>query len=410
MRIKQMQKKVKADNRMKKENLQHVFIIGCKGIPAAYGGFETFVDKLTEYQTNPDIQYHVACAAKPEDYDRAHACFTYHRAKCVTFPWRKLGAARAVMYDLDALRCFVRYAEKRQLRHPVFYILACRIGPFIKPFCSRIHALGGQLYVNPDGHEFLRAKWNAVIRRYWKYSEKLMARQADLLVCDSRNIEKYMHSEYAEYRLRTTYIAYGAETRPSRLSDDDSRLQEWYQANHVQAKGYYLVVGRFVPENNYETMLGEFMRSKTDRALVLITDTAGRFFEELKKKTGFGRDPRIRFAGTVYDQELLKKIRENAYAYLHGHEVGGTNPSLLEALACTDLNLLLDVGFNRETAQEGACYWTKAEGSLASCIDQADSMSVEEAAVLGRRAHERIVKYYSWEYITKKYEEAFLTL
>ena len=114
-----------------------------------------------------------------------------------------------------------------------------------------------------------------------------------------------------------------------------------------------------MPENNYETMIREFMKSRSPRNFAIITNVNDRFLEELEQKLHFRADPRIRFVGTVYDQELLMKIRENAYGYFHGHEVGGTNPSLLEALGSTDLNLLLDVGFNREVAQDGALYWSK---------------------------------------------------
>lgn len=93
-----------------------------------------------------------------------------------------------------------------------------------------------------------------------------------------------------------------------------------------------------------------------------------KFLLELKRKTQFEKDGRIKFVGTVYDQELLMKIRENAYGYFHGHEVGGTNPSLLEALSSIDLNLLLDVGFNREVAEDSALYWNKDNGNLAKLI------------------------------------------
>lgn len=388
-------------------HIQHVFIIGCKGIPAQYGGFETFVDKLTQYQQDGGIRYHVACAVEPNDYNPQKAHFRCHHAECVLFPWRRLGPARAVAYDLDALQYFTRYAKKKRIRHPIFYILACRIGPAAGVFRRRIDAMGGQLYVNPDGHEFLRAKWNALIRRYWKYSERLMVKHAGLLICDSKNMQTYIREEYAKYNPKTAFIAYGAETSPSALADDDPGLMAWYQKHRLQKDGYYLVVGRFVPENNYETMIREFMASSTEKAFALITDVSGDFCKKLRQRTGFDKDPRIRFVGTVYDKELLKKIREHAYGYFHGHEVGGTNPSLLEALASTRLNLLLDVGFNREVAGGSALYWTKETGSLAALIDRADGMSAEEAGALGSRARERIEKYYSWEYITDRYEQIF---
>ena len=115
-----------------------------------------------------------------------------------------------------------------------------------------------------------------------------------------------------------------------------------------------------MPENNYETMIAEFMKSTTSKKLVIITNIEkNKFYERLKQKTEFYKDERIKFVGTVYNKDLLKEIRKNAYGYLHGHEVGGTNPSLLEALATTNLNLLLDVGFNREVAMDGALYFNK---------------------------------------------------
>ena len=102
----------------------------------------------------------------------------------------------------------------------------------------------------------------------------------------------------------------------------------------------------------------------------------------------------------MYDQELLKKIREEAYGYFHGHEVGGTNPSLLEALGSTKLNLLLKVGFNEEVAEDSALYWTKGPGNLAALIDKCEGIDREE---LGRKAKERIRTAYSWEYISGRY-------
>ena len=221
-----------------------------------------------------------------------------------------------------------------------------------------------------------------------------MARHCDLLVCDSRGIEKYIHEEYDSdsYAPKTTFIAYGADVSSSFLADDNPKLLSWYADKGLSSKGYYLVVGRFVPENNYETMIREFMASGSERDFALITNVSEGFLAELKTRTGFDHDSRIKFVGTVYDRDLLAKIRENAYGYLHGHEVGGTNPSLLEALGTTDLNLLLDVDFNREVAKNTALYWTKEPGNLAALIKRADAMDIGEVASLGRQAKARIAE------------------
>ena len=282
-------------------------------------------------------------------------------------------------------------------------MLACRIGPFIGNLKKKIVKLGGKLFVNPDGHEWMRAKWSAPVRKYWKISEEGMVKHSDLLVCDSINIEKYIKEEYKKYSPKTTYIAYGADVEKSKLADDDEILLKWYSEKGLKPKEYYLVVGRFVPENNYEIMIREFMKSNSKKDFAIITTANDKLMDDLESKLGFKSDPRIKFVGTVYDKELLKKIRENAYGYLHGHEVGGTNPSLLEALGSTDLNLLLDVGFNHEVGENVALYWNKSDGNLADLIDKTDDIALSEAVENGLKAKERIEKSYSWQFIADEY-------
>lgn len=382
---------------------QQVFIIGSKGIPATYGGFETFVEKLTEYQVSDKIQYHVSRIA--DDTVR----YEYNGAKCFDVKVPNIGAAKAIYYDIAALKACINYCRVHSsIERPIFYILACRIGPFIGYFKKQIQKLGGILYVNPDGHEWLRAKWSIFVRKYWKISEAGMVKHADLLICDSKNIEKYIQQDYQRFKPKTTFIAYGSDTKPSTIPDDDVKYSKWLKDKGLTPKGYYLVVGRFVPENSFEIMIREFMKSKSSRDFAIITTANESFLEELEKKLVFKKDKRIKFVGTVYDSEMLKKIRENAYAYFHGHTVGGTNPSLLEALGSTDLNLLIDVGFNREVGLDSALYWSGNEGQLAKLIDSVDQMSQGEIATMGVKAKERVSLAYSWEKIVTDYEKIFL--
>lgn len=407
------------------ENVQNVFLVGAKSL-GAYGGYETFVYKLTEYhQNNKNIKYHVACKANGDgSMDDSKLVgvkkiseneFEFHNARCFKIPIPQIGPAQAIYYDVAALNECIKYIKNNNISNPIVYIMACRIGPFARHFYKKIHKLGGKVYLNPDGHEWLRAKWSAPIRKYWKISESMMVKWSDLVICDSINIEKYIHNSYDGKVINgnnpnTTYIAYGADLTPSKLKDDDPKLIKWYNDKGLRKKDYYLVVGRFVPENSFETMIREFIKSESKKDFALITNVNEKFLNELENKLHFKSDSRIKFVGTVYDQELLKKIRENAYAYFHGHTVGGTNPSLIEALGSTDLNLLVDVGFNKEVAEDAALYWSREEGSLCNLIESADKLTNDQIHEFSNKARNRVKAKYSWDFICHKYSDVFLSV
>ena len=382
--------------------MQHVFIIGSRGLPAQYGGFETFVDQLVSHQVSPDIQYHVACLSN----DQAYQHFDYQGVDCYTINPPKLGPARVIAYDMMAINYALKLIKKQGIEQPIFYVLGNTIGVFVAPFARKIHKIGGRFYINPDGLEWKRAKWAKPIQAYLKYSEKIMTRHADLVISDNPGIESYIKEAYPWSQ--TTYIAYGTDLSPTSLTSQDWKVRELYQKWQTQEKNYYLILGRFVPENNYETAIREFMASSTKRDLVIICNQEGNpYFEELRARTGFDQDPRVKFVGTVYDQDLLKYIRKEAFAYIHGHEVGGTNPGLLEALAQTDLNLVLGVSFNQTVAKDTAQYWTKETGNLAHLINQVDSL--EDVSEWGQRAKANMKQNFTWEKIVGEYEELFLS-
>ena len=336
--------------------MRDIFIIGSKGIPAKYGGFETFVDQLAGCRKSEELCYHVACM------DHAGGEFEYNRSRCFRVKTPKIGPAKAVWYDLAAFFYCLRYLKAHPSDGPVVYVLACRIGPFIGFLKRRLRKLGGSLFVNPDGHEWMRAKWNRVIRRYWRFSEKGMVKHADLIICDSKNMEAYILNTYKNYQPKTTYIAYGADVKRSTLADTDETLLAWYRKWGLKAGEYFLIVGRFVPENNYETMLREFMRTETDKKLAIISNAENNpFYRKLKETTGFGTDRRVVFCQTVY-------------------EVGG----------------------------RAAFYWTKDEGSLSALIEKAERLSGTERNALGEKARERILTDYRPEQIAMAYERLFL--
>ena len=376
---------------------KNIFIVGSKGIPANYGGFETFVENLTKKQITDDIRYHVACL-DDEEYEEE-----YNGARCFHIKVPHIGPAKAIYYDLAALNSVLNYIDSHYYtQNGIVYILACRIGPWMKKYVKQFHKRGYKVYVNPDGHEFLRAKWNYFIKKYWKFSERLMVKHEDLLICDSENIESYIHDEYGKYNPQTTYISYGADI----VDDQDAdNYQEWLDQFNIRQNEYYLIVGRFVPENNYETMIKEFMRSNSQKDLVIITDYKNKLYDKLNRKLNFKNDQRIKFVGTVYDEALLKTIRKHAFAYLHGHEVGGTNPSLLEALGTTKLNLLCNVGFNQEVGLDSCIYWGKEDNNLQHVIEHVETFEQHYIDELGQNAKVRVKEAYNWEKIIKEYED-----
>ena len=385
--------------------MKDIFIIGSKGIPAQYGGYETFVDELVTRKVSDQIRYHVACMT----FNKETKNYTYNGTRCHEIHVPDIGGPKAILYDLKALNWALDEIKKNNLKNGVVYILACRIGPFIHKYISKFHKFGFEVWVNPDGHEWLRAKWSKPVRKYWKISEQGMVKNADLLICDSKNIEKYIQDEYKQYLPNTTFIAYGADVQTSKLNLDSPKAKEWFNKNKIKPNEYFLIVGRFVPENNYETMIREFMASKVKKDLVIITNVEkNSFYESLQEKTHFEKDLRIKFVGTVYDKDLLKLIRENAYGYLHGHSVGGTNPSLLEALGSTRLNLLYDIGFNKEVAEDGAVYWNTRKGNLKDLLEKTVDFDEDTIDSFDRKSKQRIIDEYSWKKIVNSYEDVFL--
>ncbi len=405
---------------IKRTSVKHVYIIGSKSI-GLYGGYESFVmNLLLQHQNVKDIKYHVACKANGNGYMDLSKLpgsvrindteFSYCNAHCfmVSVP-DKFGSFQAIYYDLEALKWTCKHIEKNHIEQPIVYILASRIGPFERKYVDRIHDAGGMVIHNPDGRENLRRKWSWLIRKYWKLSERLSVKYADIIVCDSKNIEAYIKDEYDMYRPQTRFIAYGANLSLNHSQEVEEKYRDWLENHGLRDGEYYVSVGRFVPENNFDIMIREFMLSNTKKDYAVITTENAKYEAQLQQKLQYKNDSRIKFVGAVYDRELIETIRERAYGYFHGHEVGGTNPSLLEALGTTNLNFLYDVCYNREVAEDAALYWTKDEGNLAALIEKAEVMDASDLEQFGEKAKKRINDEYTWKLIADKYMNLFFS-
>ena len=229
-----------------------------------------------------------------------------------------------------------------------------------------------------------------------------MLNSSDIIICDSLGIKDYVDEKYPRLNNRTMYIAYGSNTFDFKSIKESKVLNEY----DLKKDNYCLMVGRCVPENNYELVIKEFMKSNIKKDLVIISNLdSSNYYNELVNKTDCASDSRIRFINGVYDQNKLAVIRKNAYLYIHGHSVGGTNPSLIEALSLTDLNVLYDVNFNRY-AGGNSCLYFKEDNSLTEILNNKimlDSVRKEK----GKLAKDIVKNNFTWDIIIDKYKEIF---
>lgn len=209
--------------------------------------------------------------------------FEHNDADCFNVRVPLPGAPGRIFHVGLVLNQVEEWAKQHPQEKVIVCILGCRIGPLLIPHAKKLHKLGAKVYCNPDGLEWKRSKWSAPAKAFLRYCEKCLVENSDLAICDSVNIEKYIKDTYGSRVKDTTFIAYGAYTDRSQC--DEEKLNEWYTQFNVKRGHYYLIVGRFVPENNYETMITEFMRSKTEKDLVIITNVEhNKFYEQLREK------------------------------------------------------------------------------------------------------------------------------
>ena len=383
---------------------KNIIIIGARGYEAKYGGWETFVTNLLKNYNDKDVNFHVVELTnnKKEDY----TVIKKGGVNCLETYAPNNGSAMMFIYALRGLRQVNKYIKDNNLENVFVYVLGCRMGPFYPSLIRPLKKRGVKVYLNPDGLEWTREKWNFIIKTYFKISERVMIKHSDKVICDSKAIKKYVDEKYKKYNKDTYFIAYGAYLDKEIVKTDS--VKSLFKEYKIKENNYYLIVGRFVPENNYEIIIKEFMKSKVKRDLVIISNIENNpYYEVLKEKTHFDQDKRIKFVGSFYDAVGLVYIRNNAFSYLHGHSAGGTNPSLLEALATTNLNILFDVAYNKEVGEKATLYFSKKAGSLSKVLNKVDTFTKKDLNKYGKLAKERILKEYTWEYVVERYKEIF---
>jgi len=357
-----------------------IAIIGSRGIPAKYGGFETFVERLSLGLIQKGHQVTVYCSSLYTD----NKAKSYNGIERVFIPALPVKSVEKFSTScLSILHDLFRRAD---------IVLLIGVSPVLISWLPRL--LGKKLVINIDGLEWKRAKWNKILSFFLKLSEKSAGTFCQEVVTDSLAIQKYY---YESYRKRAAYIPYGADI----IKDSNEKVLKKYG---LKKGRYILQVCRLEPENNVHLVLREFSKIETDLNFVVLGDNRYNtdYIKSLKKM----RNTKIRFLGAVYGDDY-KAILKNAYCYVHGHEVGGTNPALLEAMGAGKCVLVLDVPFNLETIKDAGITFSKREGDLANTLQDLIK-NPTKMTPYEQRAMERIKTVYNWETVINAYESLFL--
>jgi glycosyltransferase involved in cell wall biosynthesis len=253
--------------------------------------------------------------------------------------------------------------------------------------------------INVDGLEWLRPKWKGFGARYFYWASRMATKLYDRVVTDSAVMQKIYRDEFAA---TSSLIAYGANFSPQA---PPQRLAKW----GLQANGYYLIVGRLIPDNNAGLIVREFSAANSKKKLVIVGDVpyVDSYAANLKSQA----NGRLVFPGVVTDGDELSALFQHCFVYLHGHEFGGTNPTLLQALASGCAVCALDTAFNRETLldDEYGLYFTKEPGALAAIIEELEKRP-DGLLPLREKAMQRIRDNYTWEKIVDQYSALFSEL
>jgi len=357
-----------------------IAIIGSRGIPARYGGFETFAQELAPRLVGLGHDVTVYCRA---GYTGTQPSF--EGVSLIHTPYLKVQALETPSHELTSiLDSFGRGFD-------LYYFLGTRSSPLY----YLVRAMGKPVVVHTDGIEWKRAKWGRAGRAWLRTAERMAARlPGACLVTDAEAMRAYYLSAFGK---DSTFIPYGA---PVVEQSHSAPLRRW----NLEPDDYHLVVGRMEPENNITTIIEAYRDSGSSRKLIIVGDTHYETAYIRRVRSLAATVPGIELIGAVYGADLVA-LRSHAFSYIHGHEVGGTNPSLLEAMGCGNVIFALDTEFNREALADTGLYWSTAE-SLARLIAEVESGAVG-VSELGAEAQRRVGVLYTWSDVAERHDILF---
>ncbi len=357
-----------------------IAILGTRGVPASYGGFETFAEHLSTRLVARGHDVTVYCRAhyvSPRELE-------YHGVHLKVLP-----TIRHKYFD-TVVHAFLSALHAMPRRFDAALICNCANAPF----APLLRLTGTPVAINVDGLEHKRKKWNWIARRYYVLAERLATILPNITITDARVIQDYY---LARYNARSTMIAYGSEVE--RRPDRDT-VRKW----RVEPNRYVLYVSRLEPENNAHLVIEAFKKVRTAHRLLIVGDApyARDYISDLKARAR--GDKRIIFTGFVFGQDY-RALQQNAYCYVHATEVGGTHPALLEAMGFGNCVLTLAAPENIEAVGDAGILYDDEKDLTQKLQRVLRDGSLVHA--FRNRAQTRVQKYYDWERVVDEYEQLF---
>ena len=358
----------------------HIALLGTRGIPNNYGGFEQNAENLSRWWVklghkvtvyNPD--YHLY---KREEWEGVRIKHIFSREDM-------LGIWGTFIYDYLCLKDAVKNG----------YDIILNLGYVPSAlFFNLKERTSAKFVTNMDGLEWKRAKWNRVLKRFIKFCEKRAVDLSDFLIADNKGIEDYYRENYGVDNIR--FIPYGAELF-------SNPREEYLEEFNLEPYGYYMLVARLEPENNIETILDGYIKAEVKEPFIVVGGLKNKYAKHLLQK--YAGIEKIRFVGGIYDYEKLSSLRWLSKLYFHGHSVGGTNPSLLEAMASNAYIVAHDNPFNRNVLGEHGFYFKNTDDIakiLRNYTNEFRNYFIEEN-------RKKIKEIYNWEKVSKEYIKVF---
>jgi glycosyltransferase involved in cell wall biosynthesis len=357
-----------------------IAILGTRGIPNHYGGFEHVSEYVSEGLVKRGHSVTVYNSHNhPYQEDKWNGVDIKH---CYD-PEYLIGTAGQFIYDLN---CLID-ARKRN------FDVVMMMGYTSSSVWGKLYPQKSAIITNMDGLEWKRSKYSPSVQKFLKYAERLAVKYSQYYISDSRVIKSYLGEKY---NIDSKYIPYGAD-----LFSEEEREQV-DQADALK-EDYFLLMARMEPENNIETILQGFNNSSSQKKFKVLGDTSNRFGKFITHK--FKNDDRIEFKGSIFDNSKVRVLQNNSYLYFHGHSVGGTNPSLLEAMASEALIAAHNNPFNKSVLNADAFYFSDVN-EVRNLVETVQRKETEKTMV-SNNLHK--IKYqFNWEKIIDQYEDFIL--